>query len=215
MIISADILILGLIAGVILFRLYAILGKKDNDEDFKFTPRDTVLNNIVDISSVVEVQEANQLPKDTIVGFEEVINNIRQIEPNFSVEKFTSGAKKAFEMILNAFASNDTNTLLGLLDNEIYKQFKSEIDRRIANKLTLDLTLVALPVAKINHLKLENNMIFVDMRYESQQIALLKNEKGEIIQGDVSQIDNVEDYWTFSKELDGKNNWLLVKVNAG
>ena len=52
------------------------------------------------------------------------------------------------------------------------------------------------------------------MLYESQQITLLKDQKGNIVEGDSSQIDHIEDFWSFSKELNAAEDWKLVKVNA-
>ena len=69
-------------------------------------------------------------------------------------------------------------------------------------------------MVEIKDIRLRNNIVSIDMFYSSQQIHLLKNEGGEIIEGDSSQIDTVEDFWTFEKKLNGKTNWQLVRVNA-
>ena len=117
-------------------------------------------------------------------------------------------------MVLSAFADDDRATLKNLLSDNIYKQFTSEIDKRIKNNITLSLTLVALPNVKIKAIELKGNYLSIDVFYESQQINLIKNDQGEIIEGNSSQIDYVEDTWGFTKELNGRNNWKLVEVNA-
>ena len=63
-------------------------------------------------------------------------------------------------------------------------------------------------------LQFKNDQILIDVFYESQQINILRNDKGDIIEGSLSQIDHMEDTWTFAKTLYSKNNWQLVKVNA-
>lgn len=214
--IPTDVIVLGFIAGFILYRLYITLGRKDDDGSSQAKKND--FSGIIDISSMVKTVDETpiQLSPAEIslsTGFEDVIARVRKIEASFSLEKFLDGAKKAFEMVLTAFAENDRQTLENLLSNNTYKQFIKEIDKRIKNGITLNLTLVALPKVEIKDIQLRNNIVSIDVFYYSQQINILKNNKGEVIEGDVSQIDNVEDIWTFSKELNS-SNWLLVKVNA-
>lgn len=217
--ISADIIVLGFIAGFILYRLYTTLGRKDNDGNLHPTTKKNNLSGIIDISSMVKTIDEPSYKLSSIEislrdGFEDVVDKIMKIEENFSLEKFLNGAQKAFEMVLTAFAENDRQTLENLLDKSTYKQFISEIDKRIRNKVTLNLTLVALPKVEIKDINLRNKRLSIEVFYHSQQINLLKDDKGNIIEGDVSQIDNVEDTWTFSKELNSNQDWKLVKVNV-
>ncbi|MCT4634741.1 MAG: Tim44/TimA family putative adaptor protein [Rickettsiales bacterium] len=213
---SADIIVLGFVTGFILYRLYTTLGRKDDDGSHYTTKKNDV-SGIIDISSMVKTvdessSELSPIETSLSAGFEDVVAEIKKIEKKFSLEKFLNGAQKAFEMILTAFAENDRQTLEKLLDKNTYKQFISEIDRRIKNEITLNLTLVALPKVEIKNIKLRNKTLSIEVFYHSQQINLLKNKKEEIIEGDVSQIDNVEDTWTFSKELNSNEDWKLVKV---
>lgn len=216
--IPVDIIILGFITGFILYRLYITIGKKDDDGNIHRTNKDNDINNIIDISSMVKVEEEPTAPSANEIalsaGFEEVVEDIKKIDANFSLEKFLEGAKKAFEMVLAAFSENDRETLENLLDDKIYKQFVSEIDKRIANNVNLSLTLVALPEVKIKDIKLNRKTVSICVFYNSQQITILKNAAGDIIEGSTTDIDNVEDLWTFSKDLNSKNNWLLVEVNV-
>lgn len=217
--IPMDIVILGFIAGFVLYRLYITIGRKDDDGNISSVNKKSDFSEVIDISSMVKAVEEEQPIHLSPVeiglskGFEDTVARIRKIEANFSLEKFLNGAKKAFEMTLTAFAENDRETLDNLLDAKIYKQFVSEIDKRVKKGVVLNLTLVALPKVEIKDIELRNNIVSIDVFYHSQQITILKNTSNEIIEGDVSQIDNVEDMWTFSKELGSGNPWLLVKVN--
>lgn len=215
--VSADIIVLALIAGVVLFRLYHVLGQKDNDGEF-IQEKNVDLSNIIDISEQVKAEEVvnlTELEKDIAPAFNNVLEEVRKIDANFSLKKFLDGAKKAFEMILTAFAENDKEKLKLLLDDKIYQQFLKEIDKRTQNQVNLNLTLVSLPIVEIRDVKLVGRKISIDVFYNSQQITILKNQNNEIIEGNPSQIDNVEDIWRFEKELGGKQSWLLVNVNAG
>jgi predicted lipid-binding transport protein (Tim44 family) len=216
--VSPDILILGFVAGFILYRLFSVLGRKDNDGDISISTQEDINKNMIDISAITKAEDSKidiaSQEKDIAPEFEGILEEIRKLDPVFSLKKFLDGAKLAFEMIIEAFAANDRNTLKELLDKNTYKQFEKEIERRIENKITLDLTLVALPVVKIKNINLVGKKVTIDMLYESQQITLLKDQKGNIVEGDSSQIDHIEDFWSFSKELNAVEDWKLVKVNA-
>lgn len=215
--VSSEIIILAVIAGFILYRLHSILGKRDDDENTLHEISEKY-NNMIDISSTVESTPIENAPlsQEEInlgVGFEKTLEKIRESEPRFSLEKFIKGAHDAFEIILTAFAENDRQTLKNLLDTKMYRQFSSEIDNRLKNKVNLNISLVALPKVEIQDIQLRNKTISITVYYHSQQITILRDEKDTIIEGDVSQVDDVKDIWTFSRELNSGNKWLLVEAN--
>lgn len=216
---SSDIIVLGFIAGFILYRLYLILGQKDNDGDISETNKKNTFAGVIDISDIVQTTPEDNpalSPEEENLasGFEKTVAKIREIEKGFSLEKFLNGAKNAFEMILTAFADNDRQTLESLLDEKTYKQFIHEINSRIKNKITLSITLVSLPKVEIKDIRLRNKTISIDVFYHSQQITIQKDEKGNIIEGDVSQVDDIKDTWTFSKELNSTNQWRLIEASS-
>jgi predicted lipid-binding transport protein (Tim44 family) len=47
----------------------------------------------------------------------------------------------------------------------------------------------------------------------SEQVNLLKNADGDIIEGDENYIQQISDVWTFEKSLDANvNNWMLCST---
>ena len=220
--ISPDVIILGVVAGAVLYKLYSILGQKDEDGSITTIPlkKEGFLAEVVDISAMVKEidepveslvsEEENNLAK----GFEAVVAEIKSIDPKFLLQRFFDGAKAAFEMILTAFATDDRATLKDLLGSATYKQFISEIDKRLKNGVALEFILVSVPKVEIKNITLANNVVAIEILFESQQINILRNKKGDIVEGSLADVDNMEDIWTFAKDLQGKQNWQLVKVNA-
>ena len=50
--------------------------------------------------------------------------------------------------------------------------------------------------------------------FESEQIKVLKDKEGKIIDGDQKKSILVKDLWTFEKEIPSKNlNWILVETS--
>ena len=59
----------------------------------------------------------------------------------------------------------------------------------------------------------ENNKVNLVVKFVSEQVNLLKNAEGEVIEGDENYIQQISDIWTFEKSLDAKvNNWVLCST---
>ncbi len=215
-----DILILAMIAVFILNRLRNVLGKKTgNEEDiaqnlngktkFKETKPDRELNLRINKDSS---KSSYNLHEDRTIN--KALNAIKKIESSFELENFVDKAKKAFEYILNAYSANNLKNLKLLLDEKIYHDYQKDIEKRIKKNEKFEITIINLKEPIIKHAKVVNNKAQITLEYESEQIHLLKNSKGDIIEGDSNQILNISEKWTFSRELKSRNpNWKLLSIS--
>ena len=215
-----DILILAMIAVFILNRLRNVLGKKTgNEEDIgqnlnvktklKETKPDRELNlkmNKDSNKSLYNLHEDRDINK--------ALNAIKKIESSFELENFVNKAKKAFEYILNAYSANNLKNLKILLDEKIYQGYQKDIEKRIKKKENFEITIINIKEPIIKHAKVVDKKAQITLEYESEQIHLLKNSKGDIIEGDSNQILNISEQWTFSRELKSRNpNWKLLSIS--
>ena len=215
-----DILILAMIAVFILNRLRNVLGKKTgNEEDInqnlnvktklKETKPDRELNLKMnkDLNkSLYNLHEDRDINK--------ALNAIKKIEPSFELENFVDKAKKAFEYILNAYSANNLKNLKILLDEKIYQGYQKDIEKRIKKKENFEITIINIKEPLIKHAKVVDKKAQITLEYESEQIHLLKNSKGDVIEGDSNQILNISEQWTFSRELKSRNpNWKLLSIS--
>ena len=59
----------------------------------------------------------------------------------------------------------------------------------------------------------KKNVAYFKLLFESEQVQVTKNSKGEIIDGDNNQILQIREIWTFSKNLKNKDpNWILEEI---
>lgn len=209
-----DIIFFAAIAAFIGFRLYNALGRKDFDHgDVVHHPSvpDTVIE-----TSYVEIKPATddgQLEEKFGKKLAEKIREIRKIDPSFTAEAFLVGAKKAFEMIVKAFSSLDKTTLKPLLSKEVYKNFSLEIDSRTESDNIAETTVVAIPSSSIKDIVLNQKYVRIAVKIVSEQVHVIRDKKGTIIEGDPSQIDKIEEIWTFGRDLSSLNpNWELLET---
>lgn len=156
--------------------------------------------------SLVPSPEDDGLPK---TGLEA----IAQADSNFSPAKFMEGAKAAYSMILEAFASGDRDQLKALLTKEVYEVYASAIDAREADKLTQVTDLGRLRRASIQESDLTGKMATISVLYEAELTSALMNSDGEVVQGDPDILSSISEVWTFERDLKTSDiNWRLSDV---
>ena len=121
-----DIIILGLLALFLGFRLKNLLGDRSGyGED---------LNNLETYNEKKPDDNNNviSLNKKKISG--EGLEVLKKGDPNFSEEEFIMGAKQAFKIIIDAFVDSDVEKLKPLIDYELLKSFTKSISEREARQ---------------------------------------------------------------------------------
>lgn len=143
------------------------------------------------------------------------LSQIRAADSEFDTDQFTEGAKSAFEMIVNSYASGDRETLRPLLSDEVYENFGQAIAGRTDKKHTLETTLVAVRSADLLEASMDGRVAFLTVKIVTEQINVTRDEKGEVVDGDTSKVATVTDIWTFARNTRSRNpNWTLVATEA-
>ena len=138
---------------------------------------------------------------------------IAQVDSNFSPAKFIEGAKAAYSMILEAFASGDRDQLKALLTKEVYEVYASAIDARETDKLTQVTDLGRLRRASIQESHLTGKVATISVLYEAELTSALMNSDGEVVQGDPDILSSISEVLTFVRDLKASDiNWLLSDV---
>lgn len=138
---------------------------------------------------------------------------IAQADSNFSPASFIDGAKAAYSMILEAFASGDRDQLKELLTKDVYKVYEGAIDAREADNLTQVTDLGRLRRASIQESNLKGKMATISVLYEAELTSALMNASGEVVQGDPDILSSISEIWTFERDLKASDvNWRLSDV---
>ena len=219
---TPDLIFFVVIAAFLILRLRSVLGKRTGNEK---RPKDVFMyqdTNFEDIKTKsVENKKTsnfktfkNEINKKVLSG-NKALEKIRLYDRNFSVKKFLSGAKKAYEMIIKSYASGEIIKIKKLLEIQVFSAFSKKINLRKKNKQTLDHTFVSIKSADIEKIDLKENIVDIVVKFVSEQVNLLKNNKGKIIEGNNEYIENHTDYWTFTRDLKSSNpNWKLVVTKS-
>ncbi|MBQ8465103.1 MAG: Tim44 domain-containing protein [Alphaproteobacteria bacterium] len=207
-----DIIILLITVILIYSKLKNVLGTRP-EETTKATPlSEESAAKIFDIIMKENERLANQTvtditPESDLPPLEKELNKI----PQFNKETFLIGAKRAFEIIITAFAKADSETLHSLVTTKLVKKLDEIIDQRKADGITAETDLIGFSSVEITDVKVnKSDLAKITVKFVSEQVNLLKDKFDKVIEGDENFVQNITDIWTFERHLNSNNpNWLL------
>ena len=200
-----DIIIFAIIAIFLVYRLKSILGQNSdgNEQNSKIDIQKKDFSNVVKIGN-------KKLNKD----LETYKDEISSIDPTFNENEFLKGAQNFFEMVIDCFVKGDLKDLLNFIDGKLIKSFQSVIDERLEEQESLKIDIVKINSIQIKDVKKLKNFLRLSVLFETEQIKVLKDKKGKIIDGDQNNSILVKDLWTFEKKIQSKDlNWKLVETS--
>jgi predicted lipid-binding transport protein (Tim44 family) len=143
------------------------------------------------------------------------LDAIAAADPEFDAGHFLSGAKAAYEMIVNAFAEGDRRTLKNLLAKDVFDGFSSAIAERENRGETMESRFVAIDKADITATEIKGNSAQITVRFVSQLVSVTRNREGEVVDGSPDRVTDVTDIWTFAHEVGARDpNWKLIATEA-
>lgn len=215
-----DIIILLVVVVLVFSLLKSLLGTRpDNFEQRKISDENAakIFDMIVKEAEKNAAAEARNMEKEEVQVPEEELSEIDKVLakiPGFNREKFLTGAERAFEIIISAFSKGDVETLEMLVSKSLLKKFQEIIEKRKAEGITSETDFIGFDDVEITNAKISKSEVAkITVRFVSEQVNILKNKDGEVIEGDENFIQNITDSWTFERALTSTNpNWLLVST---
>ena len=211
-----QIFILAVVAIFLFWRLKAVLGSR---EGFEKTLRDVKEPNTVIGNPGVIDQQAKDSQDDDIFDYveensksAEVFKKMKEFDSDFSLNKFVSGAKMAYEIILMAFEKGDIEKLETLLEKKVLTSFKSVIEKRKKDGFIIDAKFIGMRDIRVINASFSQKTKVADvtLSFKSEITTIVKDSKGNIIEGHPDEIKKQKDTWVFSKNLSEKSPiWLL------
>jgi predicted lipid-binding transport protein (Tim44 family) len=217
-----DILFFAMVAAFIALRLRSVLGRRTGQERRRtggFGPAraNGAADNVVALpersSSHIEAEPAVADAADK--GVKAGLAQIRLADQRFDLQKFLGGARAAFEMIVEAYAEGNKTTLRPLLADDVFAGFERAIDQRKAAGHSLETQLTAVPTAEVVAAEMPGRDARITVRFKSEQINLLRDAQGKVLDGDPQTAEEVLDLWTFERDTTSQDpNWTLVETRT-
>ena len=211
-----QIFILAAVAIFLFWRLRAVLGSRDGFE--KNIKNVKTSKKLIKSPNIIE-EPSKADPDDDIFDYVEensrsadVFKKMKKFDSDFSVNKFVSGAKMAYEIIIMAFENGDTEKLGGLLEQKVLKSFKSVIEKRKKDGLVIEAKFIGMRDIRIIDASFSEKTKIADitLSFKSEISTVVKDAEGSVVEGHPDEIKKQKDTWVFTKDLSKKSPiWLL------
>lgn len=215
-----DIVFFAVVAIFLVLRLRSVLGRRTGEESPpRWTgsdrpgqaPEQSAADNVIDLPRARKSVEA---PIFTGPGAEG-LKAIAKIDSGFTQDGFLAGARGAFEVIVSAYAAGDKKALRPLLADSVYHPFVQAIDARQTDGEYLESELIGFKTVTVVGASLQGSVATVQVRFHSQQVNVMRNKTGQVIDGDPNHITDIIDEWTFSRDLKNRDpNWQLIATRT-
>jgi predicted lipid-binding transport protein (Tim44 family) len=224
---SADIIVIITIAAFVVYKYRQILGHKTGHD--VETPRPKANQERVvqlkqyqqqgDETSAEEEPAQAEAPKDEALesledaALKKTLEQMKEVDDTLVFDEFVLGAKAAFDMVMDAYEKADRATLKMLLSDNLYREFDQELKQRAKKDEKPHTTLVSILSAMPVDATFKKHHARITIRFLSEQIYVVKDKEGTIIEGEKSRIDQVEDEWVFERQLRSRNpNWTITDM---
>lgn len=143
------------------------------------------------------------------------LDGIAATDAAFSGPAFMEGARKAYELIVAAFAKGDRDTLRRLLSPEVFEGFNAEISSRETRGESVETALVSINSALVADARALPHANSITVRFTSKLITARRDREGQIIEGGVDRAATTVDLWTFARDPRARDpNWKLVATET-
>lgn len=198
-----ELIIFGVFAAVVLYQLYAVLGRRIGRQ-----PEDNPASPAPAGRKAEPLTPPNAVEPDGPAPTG--VAAVRSRDPNFEVGRFLDGARQAYEMIVIAFAAGDRETLKNLLAPGVAESFNAAIDAREAEGRTEKVEFLHAPRADLESAAVENDVARVVVRFLGEFRSRSTGPEGEAVDD-----RRTAELWTFERNLKSRDpNWTLVHVDA-
>ena len=202
------------VAAFFIFRLISVMGTRTGHEqsnDLEALQRAERAKNVDSKSDDALEPEVAAAPKPVSTN----ARTLREADPSFDEAEFLAGARSAYEMVVEAYASGDLKSIRSFLNDSVYDAFKSAVVARDAAGHTADLKFVGIERAAIIASSVEGGMMKAVVEFASDQVRVTRDKDGEVVDGDPNRIDLVKDRWAFARKRgSGDPNWTLVATGG-
>tara|TARA_A100001015_G_scaffold304849_1_gene396667 strand:+ start:399 stop:1040 length:642 start_codon:yes stop_codon:yes gene_type:complete len=201
-----DIIILGLLAVFLGFRLKGLLGDRSGYNG------DLKSSEAIKQEKTTENKNVIKLNKKTING--EGLDFLIKADPSFNKEDFLEGAKNAFKIIIKAFSDSEIEKLKPLLDYDLLNSFIKSVSEREARQERQFSDVVSFNNFEIIKVNINNNLASITLKIISEQIKYLVDKNDVIIEGNKEKSETIKDKWVFERDISSNNpNWKLVETD--
>ena len=221
-----EIVILAMIAAFLGLRLYAVLGRRpeQNDEPLRrrveqpdpaSAPRSLqprLPEKTTGAPRALPLPQDHQLDSRAEAGIRAIVGADRR----FDVGQLLAGARGAYGMVLEAFWRGDKEELSQLCDSDVYAGFAAAIDARAEAGETITAKLIRIEEARIVDASYAAPRARISVSFIADVASVTRDASGAVVAGSLDDAIETRDVWTFSRDLTSRDpDWVVDETDEG
>jgi predicted lipid-binding transport protein (Tim44 family) len=202
---QVSLVIFGLIALLVLFQLFNVLGKKTG---FKVDDQPLPVKAEDDKDNVMRIERRPEITKITN------LDQLKARDSQFNELNFLEKTRETYEAVVMAFNGGDVGPVKDKLSEAVFKVFSDAVAARPQQGRDLNASFVGQPKADFESIDVTDDMAKVKVRFLSE---LIYNEPTDDVAKGAAQKTHrrTAEFWTFQKNLKSMQDpWILIKVEA-
>ncbi len=199
--IQFQIIMFAIVAAVLLFMLYNVLGKKVGRQP----QEDARLPQTAPIAGQASVPAAPGLDAATAAA----VAGLKARDPAFDPVRFLEGARQAYETIVRGYAAGDREALRPLLTPSVMTSFEAGIAAREARGEREQAEFLHTPRADLELATVKDERAVAKVRFLAEMRSTVIPAEGEA----TTDERRTAELWTFERALGAADpNWALARV---
>lgn len=131
-----------------------------------------------------------------------------------SIDTFVEGARRVYEMVIEAFASGNLESCADLLSPALRESFAQTIAERTARGETAETIFIGFRAATIEDAGRDQGSAWIDMRFVAELVLVTRDRDGRVISGSPDRVAITSEVWTFERDAHAAEpGWLLVATD--
>jgi predicted lipid-binding transport protein (Tim44 family) len=216
--VDIDILVYAVIAALLLGRLWAVLGTRNEDDPQRpnpFEPPSGLRPGREDEPPQTNVVSRMMPPPPPPRSLAGGLAQVSAADSSFEEKQFLQESRDIFTSIVGAYAAGNLAVVSEFLSPTILGHFQRAVDARTAAGQKAQTTISQIKETEVVAARAEDKKAFVTVRFVSDQENILRDASGTIIGGAEKKYEEVTDIWTFARDTQAPGaKWVVVETKG-
>jgi len=216
--VDIDILVYAVIAALLLGRLWAVLGTRNDNDPQRPNP----------FIPPPDLQPGNETPnarQNLIARLQPVappphslaggLAQVTAIDSSFEEKRFLQEARDIFTSVVRAYADGNLTLVAELLSPVLMSHFQQAVSVRREAGQTAHTVISRIKETELIAARAEDKQAFITVKFISDQQNILRNAEGAVIGGEEGKFEEVADTWTFARDTSTPEaRWIVVETKG-
>jgi predicted lipid-binding transport protein (Tim44 family) len=215
--VDIDIVVYAVIAALILGRLWAVLGTRNDNDPQRPNPFMPPLN-LPQKNDAPAAQQGimsrfqSAPPPKSLAGG---LAQVKAADSSFEEKQFLQESRDIFSSVVGAYAAGHLSVVTEFLSPALLEHFQRAIDARAVAGQTAQTRIARIKDTEVTAARAEDKQAFVTVRFVSDQENILRDAGGAVIGGAEGKVEEVTDTWTFAKDTQASGaKWIVVETKG-